>query len=126
MANAAKLVGKKVSVVVGRALDGVAYATLADATVPSTVSITFEAEAEKPTRAPRGKKETEELPDAEVETDAEVRKTRSGSRWRTRTRAEEARRRRGGSADGPAEEEAHEARKQRRPRAQDRRRRALR
>ena len=72
VANAAKLVGKKVSVVVGRALDGVAYATLADATVPSTVSITFEAEAEKPTRAPRGKKETEELPDAEVETtDAE-------------------------------------------------------
>ena len=72
VANAAKLVGKKVSVVVGRALDGVAYATLADAAVPSTVSITFEAEAEKPTRAPRGKKETEELPDAEVETaDAE-------------------------------------------------------
>jgi ribonuclease G len=66
VANAAKLVGKKVSVVVGRALDGVAYATLADAPVPSTVPITFEAEAEKPTRAPRGKKEAEELPDAEV------------------------------------------------------------
>ena len=67
VANAAKLVGKKVSVVVGRALDGVAYATLADAPVPSIVPITFEAEAEKPTRAPRGKKETAELADAEVE-----------------------------------------------------------
>jgi ribonuclease G len=70
VANAAKLVGKKVSVVVGRALDGVAYASLADAPVPSTVPITFEAEAEKPTRAPRGRKEAEELPGAEVETAA--------------------------------------------------------
>ena len=67
VANAAKLVGKKVSVVVGRALDGVAYATLADAAVPSTVPITFEAEAEKPTRAPRGKKEADEIPEAQIE-----------------------------------------------------------
>jgi ribonuclease G len=72
VANAAKLVGKKVSVVVGRALDGVAYAFLADTPVPSIVPITFEAEAEKPTRAPRGKKEAEELPSTEVESaDAE-------------------------------------------------------
>jgi predicted RNA-binding protein with TRAM domain len=79
VANAAKLVGKKVSVVVGRALDGVAYATLADAPVPSTVPITFEAEAEKPTRAPRGKKEAEELLDAEVEiAEAEVAETDEG------------------------------------------------
>jgi ribonuclease G len=72
VADAAKLVGKKVTVVVGRALEGVAYTTLADAAVPSTVPITFEAEAEKPTRAPRGKKQPEEMPEAEVETaDAE-------------------------------------------------------
>jgi ribonuclease G len=58
--GAANLVGKKVTATVGRALDGVAYATLADATGSGQSPITFEAEAEKPTRAPRGKKEAEE------------------------------------------------------------------
>jgi ribonuclease G len=57
VAGAAKLVGKKVKATVGRALDGVAYATLADETRSDSTPITFEAEAEKPTRAPRGKKE---------------------------------------------------------------------
>jgi ribonuclease E len=51
-------VGKKVSVTVSRVLDGVAYATLADAT-PAPETITFEAEAEKPTRAPSAKKTVE-------------------------------------------------------------------
>jgi ribonuclease G len=57
VAGAAKLVGKKVTATVGRALDGVAYATLAGEARPDSTPITFEAEAEKPTRAPRGKKE---------------------------------------------------------------------
>jgi ribonuclease G len=58
VADAAKLVGKKVSVAVSRVLDGVAYATLADAAAaPET--ITFEAEAEKPTRAASAKKPVE-------------------------------------------------------------------
>ena len=57
VADAAKLVGKKVTVTVGRVLTGVAYAALADAAVSTHEPITFEAEAEKPTRAPRGKKE---------------------------------------------------------------------
>ena len=62
VADAAKLVGKKVAVTVGRVLDGVAYATLGEAT-PAGEAITFEAEAEKPTRAVSGKKaEAEEKP----------------------------------------------------------------
>ena len=51
VAGAAKLVGKKVSVTVGRVLDGVAYATSRTRGELPT-PITFEAEAEKPTRAP--------------------------------------------------------------------------
>jgi ribonuclease G len=54
VADAAKLVGKKVGVTLGRVLDGVAYATLADKTA-APAPITFEAEAEKPTRASRAK-----------------------------------------------------------------------
>ena len=64
VAGAAKLVGKKVTALVGRALEGTAYAMLADdAVVPSP--ITFEAEAERPTRAP-GRKKLAEEPDVEV------------------------------------------------------------
>jgi hypothetical protein len=55
VAGAAKLVGKKVSAKIGRILDGVAYATLADEAAPAA-RITFEAEAEKPTRAPSTRK----------------------------------------------------------------------
>ena len=59
--GAAKLVGKKVSVHVERVLDGVAYATLADAAPQAAAEpITAEAQAEKPTRASRAKK-VEEL-----------------------------------------------------------------
>jgi ribonuclease G len=57
VAGAAKQVGKKVSATVGRVLDGVAYATIADGAKPET-PITFEAEAEKPTRAAPAKKTT--------------------------------------------------------------------
>jgi ribonuclease G len=54
VAGAAKLVGKKVSVTIGRVLDGVAYALPSDVAALPT-PITFEAEAEKPTRAPAKK-----------------------------------------------------------------------
>ena len=61
VSGAAQLVGKKVSVTVGRVLDGVAYAALADGTVAPT-PITFEAEAEKPTRVASAKKAEPEKP----------------------------------------------------------------
>jgi predicted RNA-binding protein with TRAM domain len=61
VAGAAKLVGKKVSVTVGRVLDGVAFAALADGAVVPT-PITFEAEAEKPTRVASAKKADPEKP----------------------------------------------------------------
>jgi ribonuclease G len=54
VAGAAKLVGKKLSVTIGRVLDGVAYALPSD-TAALPTPITFEAEAEKPTRAPAKK-----------------------------------------------------------------------
>ncbi len=66
VAGAAKLVGKKVAVTVGRVLDGVAFATLADA-VAEPARITFEAEAERPTRAPRAKAEIGAEPEAVAE-----------------------------------------------------------
>jgi predicted RNA-binding protein with TRAM domain len=61
VSGAAKLVGKKVSVSVGRVLEGVAYATLADGAV-LPAPITFEAEAEKPTRVSSAKKAEAEKP----------------------------------------------------------------
>jgi ribonuclease G len=75
VAGAAKLVGKKVSAKVGRVLEETSFATLADDPEPA-VRITFEAEAEKPTRAPARKKEEAEepeaLPEGEVETTGEA------------------------------------------------------
>jgi ribonuclease G len=58
VADAAKLVGKKVKARVNRVLDGTAYATLVRPAPPAAADapITAEAEAEKPTRAPRRKK----------------------------------------------------------------------
>ncbi len=54
VSGAAKLVGKKVEATVGRVLEGLAFAVVTDsAAAPSP--ITFEAEAEKPTRAPSRK-----------------------------------------------------------------------
>ena len=58
VADAAKLVGKKETVAVGRVLDGRAYATLVGGE-PHDAPITFESEAEKPTRA-TGKKRVDE------------------------------------------------------------------
>jgi predicted RNA-binding protein with TRAM domain len=58
VANSSKLVGKKVKARVNRVLDGTAYATLVRPAPPAAADapITAEAEAEKPTRAPRRKK----------------------------------------------------------------------
>jgi ribonuclease G len=55
VADAAKLVGKKVTVSVGRVLEGQAFATLV-AGEAGPAPITFESEAEKPTRAPARRK----------------------------------------------------------------------
>ncbi len=59
--GAAKLVGKKAKVRIERVLDGVAYAALLTSAATKTAEpITFESEAEKPTRAPsRAKKAVE-------------------------------------------------------------------
>jgi ribonuclease G len=51
VADASKLVGKKVKARIGRIQPGTAYATLLDAAGPSDGAITAEGEAEKPTRA---------------------------------------------------------------------------
>ena len=83
--GAAKLVGKKAKVRVERVLDGVAYATALNGVKAPPEPITFESEAEKPTRAPsRAKKAEAATPretqaeetavgeaDAEPETEAE-------------------------------------------------------
>jgi ribonuclease G len=72
VSGASKLVGKKVTAEVGRVLRDAAFATLAggDARVPSP--ITFEAEAEKPTRASRAKaKPVPTVVEAEAEPVAE-------------------------------------------------------
>jgi ribonuclease G len=98
VADAAKLVGKKVTVQVERVLDGMAYATLVTRTADVEEPITAEGEAEKPTRRAAAKKaevEVEEAPveEEEVEEEEEVatttadeeepkpkKKTRRGSR----------------------------------------------
>ncbi len=58
VADAAKLVGKKATVRVGRVLEGQAFATLVGPAL-APAPITFESEAEKPTRAPRRKADDE-------------------------------------------------------------------
>jgi ribonuclease G len=70
VAGSAKSVGKKVSVRLGRVLDGIAFAIPADG-AGGAAPITFEAEAEKPTRA------------------ASAKKVQAPSRARTRTTAQE-------------------------------------
>ncbi len=65
--GAAKLVGKKAKVRVERVLDGVAYATLLAGGEAVPDPITFESEAEKPTRAPSRAKKAVEADAGEVE-----------------------------------------------------------
>jgi ribonuclease G len=67
--GAAKLVGKKAKVRVERILDGVAYATALSGVEAPSEPITFESEAEKPTRAPSRAKKAVEV---EAETEAAV------------------------------------------------------
>jgi ribonuclease G len=92
VADAAKLVGKKVSVQIERVLDGAAYGTLVKKVADVDEPITAEGEAEKPTRRAPAKKaeaevEAEEAPAEESpsgEDDGEQpqpkKKTRRGSR----------------------------------------------
>jgi ribonuclease G len=62
VANAASLVGKKAKVVVGRTLEGQVFGSLVVAAASATDGpITFESEAEKPTRAPAKRKEALEV-----------------------------------------------------------------
>ena len=58
VAGAAKLVGKKATVTIGRVLEGQAFATLVASGEAGEGPITFESEAEKPTRAPAKRKVT--------------------------------------------------------------------
>jgi ribonuclease G len=58
VAGAAKLVGKKATVTIGRVLEGQAFATLVVSGAAGEGPITFESEAEKPTRAPAKRKVT--------------------------------------------------------------------
>jgi ribonuclease G len=77
VANAAKLVGKKVKVQIERVLDGTAYATRVDAKKQAGEEpITAEGEAEKPTRKPPARKteagaEPSPAPEAQEEPAAE-------------------------------------------------------
>jgi ribonuclease G len=76
VADAAKLVGKKAKVTIGRVLEGQAFATLV-AGDPGVAPITFESEAEKPTRAPARRKSdepeaAEPAADATVEAEPEL------------------------------------------------------
>ena len=65
VADAAKLVGKKATVTVGRVLEGQAFAALVSAGDAGEGPITFESEAEKPTRAPSRRKPTATPDDAD-------------------------------------------------------------
>jgi ribonuclease G len=72
VANAAALVGKKAKVLVGRSLEGQVFGTLvADVGDAANGPITFESEAEKPTRAPAKRKEALESGPDPVEIDAD-------------------------------------------------------
>ena len=56
VADAAKQVGKKATVAIGLVLEGQAFATLVSSAATGDGPITFESEAEKPTRAPAKRK----------------------------------------------------------------------
>ena len=71
--GAAKLVGKKAKVRIERVFDGIAYAALLAGGDKTAEPITFESEAEKPTRAPsRAKKPAEEAVAETPEPEAEA------------------------------------------------------
>jgi ribonuclease G len=106
VANAAKLVGKKVKARVERVLDGSVYATLVDAPKAPEPPITAESEAEKPTRQPpaRAQAKAEEEPAAEAETEAAAEPTakpKPRSRAKAKPKPE--------AIEGPAAEAVTEA-----------------
>jgi ribonuclease G len=70
VADAAKRVGKKASVAIGRVLEGQAFATLVGGEAPAA-PITFESEAEKPTRAPAKRRGTDAKPEPQETAPAE-------------------------------------------------------
>jgi ribonuclease G len=67
VADAANRVGKKARVSVGHVLEGQAFATLVGGAAPAA-PITFESEAEKPTRAPAKRRASEAKPEPADET----------------------------------------------------------
>ena len=67
VAGASKLVGKKVKATIGCALEGTAFAALAETAARADSPITFEAEAEKPTRASRAKAKVAEPAEKDAE-----------------------------------------------------------
>jgi ribonuclease G len=71
VADAAKLVGKKVKARVNAVMDGVAYAELLGGAAQADAPITAESEAEKPTRARRTAKKVEEPTTPEPDEPAE-------------------------------------------------------
>src|SRR5262249_29952330 len=71
VADAAKLVGKKANVLVGRVLDGQGFASRVAAEAPEA-QLRFESEAEKPTRAPARRKPAAEPEAAEAQAEAEA------------------------------------------------------
>jgi ribonuclease G len=75
VAGAAKLVGKKVKATVGAVLESGAFAAIADADGPAVMPVTFEAEADKPTRAARAKKTAVAEPEVEPEAVADAEET---------------------------------------------------
>jgi ribonuclease G len=73
VADAAALVGKRVKVRIERVLDGIAYAAMTRQTKKAAEPLTAEAEAEKPTRKPPARKDTEAVETAEpLEAEAAV------------------------------------------------------
>jgi ribonuclease G len=82
VASAAKRVGKKVKAQITRVQPAIAYATLADAGKDGAAPVTAEGEAEKPTRKPAAKKDSEATAVGIAATGEEApkKKTRRGSR----------------------------------------------
>jgi len=110
VAEAAKLVGKKVRVRITAVQEGGAYAELVDAVEQHEPPITAEGEAEKPTRAPRAKKAVAEeaaAADAEADTETEAGEEAPGApRKRTRRGSRGGRNRRKKTAAAAAAEPA--------------------
>jgi ribonuclease G len=89
VADAARLVGKKVRVRLERILDGSAFATLVRPAPPAPppLPVTAESEAEKPTRKPRQRKRAEATVETEAPTETAPAKPKPARKPRQRKRA---------------------------------------